>query len=78
VDRLLDEASLTADDDRRRALYGDVQRVLAEEQPYLSLWCKTNVAVAQRTLTGFRIPPTAEFTFLKDVARTPPDARARR
>jgi peptide/nickel transport system substrate-binding protein len=78
VDRLLDEASLTADDDRRRALYGDVQRVLAEEQPYLSLWCKTNVAVAQRTLTGFRIPPTAEFTFLKDVARTPPDARAHR
>jgi peptide/nickel transport system substrate-binding protein len=78
VDQLLDEASLAADDDRRRALYGDVQRVLAEEQPYLSLWCKTNVAVAQRTLTGFRIPPTAEFTFLKDVARTPPDARARR
>jgi peptide/nickel transport system substrate-binding protein len=78
VDRLLDEAALTPDESLRRSLYGDVQRVVAEEQPYISLWCKTNVAVARRTLTGFRIPPTAEFTFLKDVARTPPDARAHR
>lgn len=69
VDRLLDEAALARDEAQRRALYGEVQRVIAEEQPYISLWCKTNVTVAQRTLTGFRVPPTAEFTFLKDVAR---------
>ena len=54
VDRLLDGA---AGDDRRgapAALYGEVQRIVAEEAPYISLWCKTNVAVAQRTLTGVR------------------------
>jgi peptide/nickel transport system substrate-binding protein len=84
VDRLLDAAAATppgppgTPDESRRALYADVQRLIAEEQPYISLWCKTNVAVAQRTLTGFRILPTAEFTFLKDVARTPPDNRSRR
>ena len=70
VDHLLDEAAVTTDDSRRRSLYGDVQRVVADEQPYISLWCKTNVAVAQRTLSGFHILPTAEFTFLKDVERT--------
>jgi peptide/nickel transport system substrate-binding protein len=78
VDRLLDAAASTTPDESRRALYAGVQRLIAEEQPYISLWCKTNVAVAQRTLTGFRILPTAEFTFLKDVARTPPDDRSRR
>jgi peptide/nickel transport system substrate-binding protein len=78
VDRLLDQAALASDDATRRSLYGEVQKVIAEQQPYISLWCKTNVAVAQRSLTGFRIPPTAEFTFFKDVSRTTADARAAR
>jgi peptide/nickel transport system substrate-binding protein len=78
VDSLLDAASATSDDVSRKRLYGDVQKTIAEAQPYISLWCKTNVAVAQKSLTGFRIPPTAEFTFLKDVTRTTSDARAAR
>jgi peptide/nickel transport system substrate-binding protein len=73
VDALLDTAAVTTDEAKRRALYGDVQRIVAEEAPYISLWCKRNVAVAQRTLDGISIPPTAEFTFLKDVARVAPD-----
>jgi hypothetical protein len=46
--------------------------------PYISLWCKTNVVVAQRTLTGFQLMPTLDFIFLKNVARTPADQRAAR
>jgi peptide/nickel transport system substrate-binding protein len=71
VDRLLDEAAVSTDETRRRALYADVQRMVAEDAPYISLWCKTNVAVAQRGLTGIHILPIADFTFLRDVARTP-------
>jgi peptide/nickel transport system substrate-binding protein len=73
VDRLLDQAAGTTEEGARRRLYGEVQRRIAEEAPYVSLWYKTNVAVAQRTLTGIRIPPIADFTFLKDVARATPD-----
>jgi peptide/nickel transport system substrate-binding protein len=72
VDRLLDAATVSTDDRRRRALYGEVQKVVAEEVPYISLWCKTNVAVARRSLDGIRVPPDAGFIFLKDVARTAP------
>ncbi len=71
VDRLLDAAAAAAGDDERRPLYADVQRIVAEEAPYISLWCKTNVAVASRSLSGIHILPIADFTFLKDVARTP-------
>jgi peptide/nickel transport system substrate-binding protein len=78
VDHLLDAAAVAADDDRRRALYGDVQRIVAEEEPYISLWCKTNVAVARRSLSGIHLLPTADFTFLKDVARVPVDHRVAR
>ena len=54
-----------------RALYGQVQQLVAEDAPYISLWYKTNVAVAQRTLDGIRLTPLAAFTFLKDVRRAP-------
>ena len=76
VDRLLDEAAVSTDDERRRQLYADVQRTIAEEAPYISLWYKTNVAVAQSSLTGIRIPPIADFTFLRDVSRAPDRAPA--
>ncbi|MBS1817693.1 MAG: ABC transporter substrate-binding protein [Acidobacteria bacterium] len=70
VDALLDEAGSIQDESRRLALYADVQRIIAADVPYVGLWYKTNVAVAQARLTGIRLTPLAEFTFLKDVART--------
>jgi peptide/nickel transport system substrate-binding protein len=74
VDQLLDAAAAATDDGERRRLYGEVQRAVAEAAPYISLWCKTNVAVASRSLTGIEIPPIADFTFLRNVSRT--DARS--
>lgn len=72
VDALLDEASDLENGPRRLELYAQVQRILARDVPYVSLWYKTNVAVAQANLTGVRLTPLAEFTFLKDVARVAP------
>jgi peptide/nickel transport system substrate-binding protein len=69
VDALLDEASVASDNDRRRELFVEVQRIVAEEVPYISLWHIRNVIVAQRTLTGLRLSPIADFSFLRDVAR---------
>jgi peptide/nickel transport system substrate-binding protein len=69
VDRLLDEATTSTDDGRRRRLYNQAQRLIAEQAPYIGLWCKTNVVVAQRDLANIRPLPTADFAFLKDVSR---------
>jgi peptide/nickel transport system substrate-binding protein len=69
VDRLLDQATASTDDGQRLALFQQVQRLVATAVPYISLWYKTNVAVAQRTLTGVQLTPLADFQFLKDVAR---------
>jgi peptide/nickel transport system substrate-binding protein len=70
VDALLDQAGAMADEPRRLALYAEVQRIVAREVPYISLWHKRNVAVAQRTLAGIHLSPLADLVFLKDVART--------
>ena len=68
VDRLIDAATESLDEPTRLALYAEVQEILARDAPYISLWYKTNVVVAQSHLTGIRLSPTAEFTFLQFVA----------
>jgi len=69
VDALLDRAGNMEDSAGRLELYSQVQRIIARDVPYVSLWYKTNVAVAQRGLAGVRLTPLADFYFLKDVAR---------
>jgi peptide/nickel transport system substrate-binding protein len=71
VDRALDEAARSTDDGERRRLFGEAQRLIAEQVPYISLWCKTNAVVAQRDLSNFHVTPTVDFIFLKDVERLP-------
>jgi peptide/nickel transport system substrate-binding protein len=78
VDRLLDEATVSTDITQRKRLFAEVQKIVARELPYISLWDKTNFAVAQRTLTGIRLSPAADLLFLKDVARSAPSHRAAR
>lgn len=75
VDSMLNRAAVETDEHARREMYAQVQREVALDVPYISLWCKTNIAVAQRSLSGIHIPPIADFTFLKDVARTAADSR---
>ena len=69
VDALIDEATVSGDDIRRRTLYAEAQRRISENVPYLSLWYKTNVAVARRELSGVRLSPSADFLFLRNVTR---------
>ena len=76
VDRLIDEAAAAGSEPERKALYADAQRRIAADVPYISLWYKTNVAVAQPDLRGVRLSPIADFTFLKDVSRVRPASAA--
>lgn len=70
VDALLDEAASSADEARRLELFQQVQRLIAVELPYISLWNKTNFIIAQQSLAGVRVSTLADLTFLKDVSRT--------
>lgn len=69
VDRLIDAAMAAAGDADRRRVYSAAQRLIAEEAPYISLWYKTNVAVARTGIEGVRLTPSAEFSFLRDVVK---------
>jgi len=70
VDALLDQAATSADQARRIELFKEVQRLVALDVPYVSLWNKTNIVMAQRSLSGIQVGAMADLRFLKDVARS--------
>jgi peptide/nickel transport system substrate-binding protein len=69
VDRLIDRATSALDEDERRHFYREAQKLIAEDAPYIPLWHRTNVIVAQRTVDGLHVPPMGDFTWLKEVRR---------
>ena len=69
VDRLIVEASASLDETERGRLYREIQRIVGADAPYVNLWAKVNVAVAQPTLSGITLSPTAEFGFLRNVTK---------
>ena len=71
VDRLLDLATTALTDEDRRKYYGEVQKVVAEDAPYISLWYKTNIAVTRSNIHGMRLSAQADFLALKDVRKGP-------
>jgi len=41
-----------------------VQKIVAEDLPYLSLWFMDNVSVHRKRIEGVRISPTGDYDFL--------------
>ena len=71
VDRLLDLAGAATSEADRKKYHGEVQKIIAEDAPYISIWNRTNVAVAQRTLSGLHLNAVGDFESLKDVTKIP-------
>jgi peptide/nickel transport system substrate-binding protein len=69
VDRLIDAAAQVTDEAQRRAFYSRAQQITSRELPYIPLWYRVNVAVAQPEVRGVSLSPTADFTFLRHVWR---------
>ena len=61
VDRLIDLAGAATTEAERKKYYSEVQKIVAEDAPYISLWNRTNVAVAQPTLTGLHLNAVGRF-----------------
>ena len=76
VDRWIERATAALTEDERRTYYGEAQKLIARDAPYIPLWNRVNAIVAQPGLTGLHVRPTADFATLQDVARagTPGDA----
>jgi peptide/nickel transport system substrate-binding protein len=71
LDALLDDASQSADQARRRNDYVHAQQILAEDLPAINLWYQDTVLVHSRRLTHIVVSPSASFDFLRDAELQP-------
>jgi peptide/nickel transport system substrate-binding protein len=68
VDRLIDLARREVNTEKRKAAYQSIQRIVAEDLPYVSLFYMDNVAVYNKRIGGMKLYPAGEYEFLADVS----------
>ena len=67
IDALLDRARVESDQEKRRELFSKVQKIIAKDLPYFSLWFMDNVSVHRKRITDVQISPTGDFDFLRRI-----------
>jgi len=71
LDALVDQGRKETDQDVRKQIYAEIQRVLAEDEPYVNLWYIDNVVVHSRRVHGLTLNPSGNYDFLKTVELRP-------
>ena len=61
VDRLLERGRRTTDLAERRTVYREVQRIVADDLPYVSLWYPRNVVVLSERVQKFEPSPSGDW-----------------
>jgi peptide/nickel transport system substrate-binding protein len=67
LDKLLALSRRTVDRAHRKELYSRIQKILAEDAVYTSLWYRNNLVVIREQFHGFHIYAGGEYLSLKDV-----------
>jgi peptide/nickel transport system substrate-binding protein len=71
VDALIDRARREVNPAVRKQLYAEVQRILAEELPYIDLWYLDNVLVHTRRVRNIKMNPAGNYDFLRTAELAP-------
>ncbi|MCJ7664855.1 MAG: ABC transporter substrate-binding protein [Desulfobacterales bacterium] len=67
LDSILEQSRRTCDQKQRKALYSRIQKILAEDAVYTSLWYRDNLVVIRKGFSGFQIYAGGEYRSLQDV-----------
>jgi peptide/nickel transport system substrate-binding protein len=71
VDELIRIGQIETDLEKRKAVYQEIQKIVAEDLPYVSLFYINNVAVFNRRIQGMTLYPSGEYEFLSDITIRP-------
>ncbi len=58
VDQLIEQGRTTFDRTKRKTAYDEIQRIVADELPYISLYHRDNVAIMRKGIGGFEMYPS--------------------
>jgi peptide/nickel transport system substrate-binding protein len=71
VDRLIEEGRQTLDQEKRKAIYAEIQSILAQELPYIDFWYLDNVMVHSTRVQNLDISSSGNYDFLRTVEVRP-------
>jgi peptide/nickel transport system substrate-binding protein len=71
LDALIDKARREIDPNVRKPLYAEVQRILAEDLPYINLWYLDNVLVHTKRVKNLKLNPAGNYDFLRTAELIP-------
>jgi len=71
LDSLLHQQSEESDQAKRKRLLSQIQKIVADDEPYIDLWYYDNICVHRSRVTGIRIPPGGDYDFLDSIQLLP-------
>lgn len=69
IDQLTEQGQKTVDLKKRKAIYSQIQKIIAQDLPYIHLWHPTYFAVAQKSIQNLTLWPTGSFIPLADCTK---------
>lgn len=70
LDRLINEGRSKMDQAQRKTAYDEIQKILAEDLPYINLWFFDNVVVHTKRVQNVTLNPSGGYDFLRTAELT--------
>jgi len=70
LDKLLDEAQ-TATRERRKEIFSQVQKTLAEDLPQIYLWYPSTIVVYRDRISNVKVDPSADWSAIRNMKAGP-------
>jgi peptide/nickel transport system substrate-binding protein len=67
VDQLTEKGRITLDSKKRKTIYAEVQKIVAEDLPYVSLWHANNISIVKKSITGYKQHPTGGYQSFNEI-----------
>jgi peptide/nickel transport system substrate-binding protein len=67
VDQLIEFSRRETDQEKRKTAYQEIQRIVAEELPYISMFYVDNICVYNKRVDGIHLSPTGDYDFLTKI-----------
>jgi peptide/nickel transport system substrate-binding protein len=67
LDALMDSARTEIDREKRRKVFSEIQKDVAEDVPYVSLWYPDNICVHRARISNVRLIPSGDYDFLREI-----------
>jgi peptide/nickel transport system substrate-binding protein len=65
IDALINQGRAETDPAKRKAVYAEVQKILAADLPYIDLWFLDNVVVHTKRVRNLKLNPSGNYDFLR-------------